>query len=72
MRYDELIAFKQQHGHCNVPKKYSANKLLGQWVSNQRTQYRFKCKGEASSMTADRQADLEKIGFQWNLHEKSS
>ena len=25
-RYDELIAFKQQHGHCKVPQSYSQNK----------------------------------------------
>ena len=32
-RYDELIAFKQQHGHYNVPCKYEYNKSLGNWGS---------------------------------------
>ena len=35
-RFDELIAFKQQHDHCNVPRKYAQNKRLGVLVSTQR------------------------------------
>ena len=66
-RYDELIAFKQQHCSCNVPRKYEDNKSLGEWVSTQRCQYRLKCKGESSRMTAEHQAALEKIGFEWSL-----
>ena len=66
-RYNELITFKQHHRHCNVPQTYAQNKPLGRWVQTQRNQYRFKCKGKPSSMTADRQAALEKIGFEWSL-----
>ena len=43
-RYDELIIFKQQHGHCNEPQRYEQNKPLGLWVHRQRRQYRLKCK----------------------------
>ena len=70
-RYDELIAFKQQHGHCNVPAKYAQNKPLGRWVSTQRTQYKLLRQGKQYSLTAERQAALEKIGFEWGLHESS-
>ena len=65
-RYDELIAFKQQHGHCNVPFKYAPNKPLGRWVANQRTSYKLLSQGKPSHMTAERQAALEKIGFEWS------
>jgi len=36
-RYFELKAFREQHGHCNVPHLYEKNKLLGSWVNTQRT-----------------------------------
>ena len=66
MRYDELIAFKEQHGHCNVPRRYAHNKVLGLWVSSQRVQHGLLCKGKPSHMTTERVAALEKIGFQWS------
>ena len=66
-RYNELITFKQQNGHCNVPRRYTQNKVLGVWVSTQRQQYRLSCQDKSSSMTVDRIAALEKIGFKWNL-----
>ena len=67
-RYEELIAFKQQYGHCNVPQRYAPNKTLGEWVSNQRSQYILKCKDKPSRMTAERQAALEEIGFEWRIY----
>ena len=66
-RYEELIAFKTHHGDCNVPQSYAPNKALGAWVSHQRYQHGLLCKGKTSSMTAERQAALEKIGFEWSL-----
>eukprot|EP00956_Cyclotella_meneghiniana_P032271 scaffold87865_cov64-Cyclotella_meneghiniana.AAC.4 len=35
-RYNELVEFKGEHGHCNVPQKYENNLQLGIWVNNQR------------------------------------
>ena len=35
--FNFLIAFKQQEGHCNVPKGYVVDGFnLGSWVNNQR------------------------------------
>ena len=34
--YTDLIAYKQQHGHCNVPRSYKENTSLGKWVSRVR------------------------------------
>ena len=64
-RYDELITFKQQHGHCNVPQRYTPNLPLGQWVAHQRTFYKSLRQGKQSRMTTERIAALEKIGFEW-------
>ena len=66
-RYDELVAFQQQNGHCNVPTKYTLNKPLGLWVSNQRRFYKLLRQGKRSCMTAERQAALEKTGFECGL-----
>ena len=65
-RYDELVAYKQQNGHCNVPTRYAQNKPLGVWIMTQRHQYGLLCKGEPSHMTSERIATLENIGFEWN------
>ena len=72
IRYEELIAFKQQYGHCNVPTRYVQNKPLGVWVSTQRKQYRLLIKDKRSCMTTERIAALEKIGFECNIDNSSS
>ena len=68
-RYEELIQFKQGHGHCNVPRDFSANKQLGEWVHTQRKQYRLRQEGKQSStMTNERVRMLEEIGFVWKAN----
>lgn len=34
-------AYRELHGHCNVPARYSDNRRLGIWVSAQRQQYKI-------------------------------
>ena len=70
-RYEELIAFKQQYGHCNVARNYAQNKALGRWVHKQKTYYKLLRQGKPSHMTAERQAALENIGFEWALNNTS-
>jgi hypothetical protein len=65
-RLSELADFFNIHGHCNVPRNYSENFKLGKWVANQRSSYRLKVKGKASSMTLSRIQELESIGFEWD------
>jgi len=66
--YEELCAYERKNGDCLVPIKTQ----LGQWVQNQRTQYRLKQEGENSTLSDRRQRRLEEIGFvfrinwQWN------
>lgn len=38
-RLQELDEYKQIHGDCKVPARYSINPQLGQWVTNQRYVY---------------------------------
>jgi Fe2+ transport system protein FeoA len=38
--YNQLLEFKQKHGHVKVPTRYSENKKLGRWVRYWRSAYR--------------------------------
>jgi hypothetical protein len=40
VRFSELADYSKIHGHCNVPKKYSENTQLANWVGPQRGQYK--------------------------------
>lgn len=31
-RYQQLVVFKGKHGHCRVPKRYTENQQLANWV----------------------------------------
>jgi hypothetical protein len=67
-RFDELLGFHRQHGHCLVPLKYVNNLSLSHWIKRQRYQYRMKETGKHSTMTDERQAALETVGFVWDSH----
>ena len=41
--YNQLVAFKQQHGHCNV-KRIGDNNKLSKWVAHQRQYYKNQVK----------------------------
>jgi superfamily II DNA or RNA helicase len=62
-RFGALVAFKAQHGHCNVPAIYSSNPMLGHWVNSQRQEYR------SGRLTQDRQSRLATLGFDWDPFE---
>ena len=64
-RLEELKEYREKHGNCYVPQRYSANKSLGQWVINQRHYYKLKENGKKSTMTDERILELEAIGFVW-------
>ena len=67
--YEELRAYKSQHGHCVVPLSYGP---LGKWVDRQRQQYKKQWKGVRFSRTEDRRALLDQLGFAWSVHEHIS
>lgn len=60
-RFNELQAYKEQHGDCNIPCTYKENRTLGLWVSSQRMAYR---EGYISKEHIQR---LNSIGFVWEL-----
>jgi len=58
--FGTLEAFKQEHGHCNVPATNPDNPRLGFWVSNQRAARRM------SMLSRERIRQLEALGFEWD------
>jgi len=66
----DLEAFKEEFGHCNVPRRYPKNTALANWCSNKRSAYK-KIQQEgikpSCSLSRDRIDRLEKIGFQWQV-----
>ena len=57
--FDELVAYKEHNGHCNVPQHDEANKSLGHWVQNQRTAFK---NGKLSKQCIQQ---LNNLGFVW-------
>jgi superfamily II DNA or RNA helicase len=57
-KFTELQAFKEENGHCAVPKRYPPNPSLGSWIVYQR---QFK-----GRLTPERRDRLEKLGFIWD------
>eukprot|EP00980_Cylindrotheca_fusiformis_P029668 scaffold23675_cov108-Cylindrotheca_fusiformis.AAC.6 len=68
-RFQELVAFKEKHDHCNVPQRYYPNLALSQWVKRQRYQYKCKLEGKSSPITKGRIQKLNRIGFVWDAQE---
>ena len=68
-RFQQLEAFKEEIGHCNVPNRFANNRTLGYWCSNMRRAYKNIQKGMKMKtdydLTPDRIKRLEEIGFQW-------
>lgn len=38
--FNKLLLFKLEYGHCNVPRTYSRDKSLGEWVKTQRRRFK--------------------------------
>ncbi len=57
--FDELVKYKQQHGHCDVPMNWPSNPRLSGWVSSQRTAKR------TGQLLSNRLQRLDELGFIW-------
>jgi len=58
-RFEELLAYKAEHGDCDVPAKWVKNEGLANWVSQQR---QLKKRG---TLQPGRENLLNEIGFCW-------
>lgn len=64
-KFQALLLFKAQNGHCNVPSKYE-DKSLAIWVKCQRRQMKLRQLSQQSAMTRDRIDRLTSVGFVFN------
>jgi superfamily II DNA or RNA helicase len=55
----ELAQFRQQHGHCNVPRWFQENQPLATWLQAQRKAKR------AGKLLESREAELKKLGVKF-------
>ena len=55
-----LVAYKQQHGDCNVPVQWPENPALGTWVFTQRQSR------AAAKLSVERIQRLDELGFAWD------
>ena len=69
--FDGLIAYKKEYGDVRVPRLYDKNPKLGEWVTDQRRQWKAKCDGRPNSMTEERKAKLDALGFVWQVRDRS-
>lgn len=67
-RYEDLVAFQKRFGNCCVPSQWWENPPLAQWVKRQRYQLRLRKEGMHSTMTTQREALLNDLGFTWDPH----
>eukprot|EP00539_Tryblionella_compressa_P002418 CAMPEP_0178737998 /NCGR_PEP_ID=MMETSP0744-20121128/3280_1 /TAXON_ID=913974 /ORGANISM="Nitzschia punctata, Strain CCMP561" /LENGTH=369 /DNA_ID=CAMNT_0020390591 /DNA_START=54 /DNA_END=1163 /DNA_ORIENTATION=- len=70
-RYKELKIFKQRFGHCEVPHNYVADngsQALAQWVKRQRYQFKQRIQNKRTTITDERKAKLDELGFIWDSH----
>lgn len=64
--FKNLCDYHRKEGNCQVPHLYPPNPSLARWVKRQRYSYKVLKEGKASSMTLERIAALEGIGFVWD------
>jgi glycerol-3-phosphate cytidylyltransferase-like family protein len=61
--FNQLLKFKQKHGHVKVPQRYDENKKLGIWVKKQRRAYREYKRTDKEKGDLERMKCLESIGL---------
>jgi len=66
-KFKDLVAFQQQHGHCNVASRNATYKSLGIWLQNQRQEYKMHIQFNKGPITKERIELLESVGVQWEV-----
>lgn len=67
-KFEELLRFREENGHCLVPNCHPDNPALAQWTKRQRYQYKLKMDGKRSTITDERVRALDEAGFVWDSH----
>lgn len=63
--FEQLNAYKERMGNCNVPHNFDCPTALAKWAAYQRSEYkRFKT-GRDSLLTLDKIGKLKELGINW-------
>ena len=65
-RFEELLEYKEVHGHCVVPQSTPG---LGEWVHRQRKDFKALRADKPTRMTAARAIKLQEVGFVFDTRE---
>jgi len=66
--FAQLRKYKEEYGDFRVPASFVADGMhLGGWVYKQRRAYRHQQEGKTACITKERIAQLNDIGFDWNI-----
>ncbi len=60
---EKLVEYKKQHGDANPKKKVA---VLGPWACRMRKHYNEKLEGKTTTLTDERIAKLQSIGFKFD------
>lgn len=71
-KFNELVVYTKEKGHCHMPSYDPENVQLSTWVKCQRRQYKLLQDGKASNMTQERIEKLNAIGFVWSMRNVKS
>lgn len=69
--FDALVQYKNEHGDLRVPRLYNKNPKLGEWVTDQRRQWKAKSEGKPNMMTDERKMKLDNLGFVWKVRDRA-
>jgi hypothetical protein len=61
-RFEELVAFQGEHGHCSIPRRHP----LQPWVDRVRVAYNDLQEGIVATITEEQIARLTAIGFDFS------
>ena len=69
-KFQQLVEYKNRHGHCNPPQKVGDNPelaILANWVKRQRYHFKLKQQNKYNNLTPQRESALTKLGFVWDI-----
>jgi hypothetical protein len=70
IHYEKLQAYNARHGHVLVPRVNPEDPKLGDWVCEQRHQYKLMTRNETTTMTPERKKALDDLGFAWQIRQR--
>jgi len=69
-QFRNLQAYKEIHGDTLVPRKWEGSKSLGEWVTDQRRQFKFQLSNKPNNLSREREQRLNGVGFTWMLRNR--